>query len=137
MKSQRANNYYAARCDCSSGKRILIQMHRKILGIIGKIEFHADHINNNGLDNRKNNLRSCTSGQNQMNKRKWSGCSSKYKGVCWHKRIKKWGVSIQKNREPTHVGYFNTESEAALAYNEKAKELFGEFANLNNIKTER
>ena len=59
---------------------------------------------------------------------------SRYKGVCWHKRKKKWCVSICKSGKRAYLGPFDNETEAALAYDQKAKELFGEFAYLNFAK---
>ena len=57
--------------------------------------------------------------------------SSKYKGVTWHKMGKKWVAAIQLNRKQYHLGHFSNEIDAARAYDEKAKELHGEFAYLN------
>lgn len=69
-----------------------------------------------------------------MNRKKNKNDSSKFKGVSWHKRNKKWAVRIQKDKIRTHLGYFNSEIEAAKCYNRAAKDLFGEFANLNKIE---
>jgi len=57
--------------------------------------------------------------------------TSKYKGVCWDKRNKKWGVTIQANKKKYHLGYFKDEIDAAKAYDKKAKKLHGQFACLN------
>lgn len=93
---------------------------------------HADHINNDGLDNQRHNLRTATQSQNLMNTRKTlSPTSSKYKGVCWHKRAKKWMASIKINRTPQYLGLFIKEIDAAKAYDAAAKHLFGSFAHLN------
>jgi hypothetical protein len=54
-------------------------------------------------------------------------------GVSWYTRIGKWTAQIQKNKKKIFMGYFENEHEAAIAYNVKAVELFGEFANLNKI----
>lgn len=61
------------------------------------------------------------------------GYTSKYKGVGWWARDSNWRTKIGFMGKTIHVGYFNTEEEVALAYNAKAKELFGEFAHLNTI----
>ena len=91
----------------------------------------VDHINHNGLDNRKQNLRLCTHAQNQKNTRPRSGGTSKYKGVHWEKTKKKFRAKIMYNRKSIHLGYFDDEIAAAKAYDKKAKELFGEYAYLN------
>lgn len=91
----------------------------------------VDHKNHNTLDNRKENLRKSTHQQNCFNTRKHKDAvHSKYKGVTKQRR---WRARIRHNYKLIHLGYFNTEEEAALAYNEKAKQLFGEFANLNQV----
>lgn len=90
----------------------------------------VDHINHDCLDNRKSNLRICTHAENARNKRPVIG-TSKYKGVYWDKTNKKWEAHIRKGKDVKYLGQFKCEKKAALAYNEKAKELFGEFAYLN------
>lgn len=107
-----------------------IYMHRKIMNPPRNMEIH--HINHNGLDNRKANLRICTPQQNHSNRRKFKG-KSKYKGVYWKKLQKQWFAQITSGGKTKHLGYFAIEEEAARAYDKKAKELFGEFARLNNV----
>jgi len=107
----------------------MIRMHRLILK--AQKGQQVDHINGNGLDNRKDNLRFCTSSQNYQNSRKRKNCSSKYKGVWWHKQSKKWQTGIVLNYKNYHLGYFTNEIEAAKAYDLTAAEFFGEFARLN------
>lgn len=79
------------------------------------------------------NVRWVTTQQNQMNKGSWKNSTSKYKGVCWDKKTKKWRASIQKDREVIYLGQFIDEKDAAIVYNKAALELFGEYANLNII----
>ena len=67
-----------------------------------------------------------------MNRRKQTG-TSRFKGVCWHKKAGKWQAKIQHNFVRIRLGLFSSEEDAARAYNRKAKELFGEFAKLNEI----
>ena len=111
-------------------KRIL--MHRLIMNALD-CNLEIDHINRNKLHNRKINLRACSHKENSMNVTKSKGTSSKYKGVYLDKRINKTyirsGVKIDGIRK--HIGYYNTEIEAAIAYDVEAKKIFGEFANLN------
>lgn len=108
-----------------------VMMHIFLLGKKeGKV---IDHINGNGLDNRRKNLRFCSIAENVRNAHRTCG-KSKYKGVSWHKYGKKWRAEIRYDYKATYLGYFDTEEQAALAYNSKALELFGEFACLNIIK---
>ncbi len=124
--------YYAIRTIWKSdGKRYTIRMHREIMQAQKGQEI--DHRNGDGLDNQRVNLRFCTHAQNIQNSRKLKNCSSKYKGVCWYKRDKVWIAYIRPNRKQIHLGYYQKEIKAAEAYNRKASELFGEFANLNII----
>ncbi|NQT02028.1 MAG: HNH endonuclease [Planctomycetes bacterium] len=119
------NTFYAYRNE--SYKKIA--MHHEIMNAPKGMV--VDHIDGNGLNNRKSNLRICTQAQNNQNKRPKRNCSSKYKGVSFHKFSKKWEVQIACNKKREHVGRFDDEIEAALAYDRKAGELFGEFAYLN------
>jgi hypothetical protein len=103
-------------------------MHRQITGAAAGLV--VDHIDNDGLNNRRSNLRICTIKQNSRNSRSPGG-ASRYKGVSRDKRHKKWRVKIICNGKRISVGYFANEIKAALAYDEHAKELFGEYAYLN------
>ena len=106
------------------------RVHRKILGLFPNDGLEVDHINHNGLDNRRCNLRVCTRQQNQMNKRAMKG-SSKFKGVFWHSHAKKWGACITLQGRNKYIGVFISEIDAARAYDRYAAEHFGEFAYLN------
>jgi len=112
-------------------KRIVIKMHRQILKVPSRI--FVDHINHNGLDNRKANLRPATRTQNNRNRRKVSkaGFHSKYKGLTWYKHQNRWAVRIMADRKSIFLGYFQNEINAAKAYDTAARKYFGEFANLN------
>jgi hypothetical protein len=107
-----------------------IKMHRQILDIPeGKF---VDHINHNGLDNRKANLRIVTKMQNNWNRRKRLGIySSQYKGVTLLKRRGKWQSRIVYKDKEIFIGNFDDEASAARAYDAKAREVYGEFAALN------
>ena len=91
----------------------------------------VDHINHNGLDNRRSNLRICTTAQNARNCRPYAGKKVKYKGVSFNKSRKKFRVFIRYGEVSFNLGYFDDEVEAARAYDKKAKELFKEYAYLN------
>lgn len=89
-----------------------------------------DHINHDTLDNRKANLRTCNKFENQRHQRTKTG-TSKYKGVSWDKNRNKWTANIMSDYKEKKIGRFDSEIEAAKAYDEKAKELHGEFAFTN------
>lgn len=86
-----------------------------------------DHINGDKLDNRVENLRPATPTQQLWNKPKKEGCSSRYKGVHWHKGTKKWHANIRINGKKVHLGSFDNEDEAGEAFNLKARQIHGEF----------
>lgn len=128
------NNFYAYRSKKKNGKQKNTLMHRQILNVTKK-EIQIDHINGNGLDNRIANLRICSHLQNCRNKRVSMRIKhSKFKGVGFHKSAKnKIRAYIMHNGKQKHLGYFPSEKSAALAYNKSAMELFGLFANLNDV----
>lgn len=104
-----------------------VRLHNLLVGT--KLVDHAD---GNGLNNRRTNLRPCTFAQNQANQRKQAGTKSRYKGVRPPGNGRpRWGCEIEHRGQRYYVGTFDTEVEAALAYDRKALELFGEFARLN------
>ena len=124
--------YYASTNIIRNGRRSQIAMHRLIMGEPKGL--CVDHANQDTLDNQKLNLRVCTKSQNAQNATKWSVASSKYKGVSWSKQKKAWEVYINHNKQRTRLGFFGNEIDAAMAYNAKATELFGEFANINVLQ---
>lgn len=108
-----------------------VLMHKFLTGFD-----RTDHANRNGLDNRRVNLRDCTQSQNQANSKptiSYGGkpTSSKFKGVKRCASTGRWMVAVTKDRKSHWVGRFDNEIDAALAYDAKAKELFGEFARTN------
>lgn len=123
------NIFYAVTKIKLNNKWTNLSMHRLILN--AKLHEQTDHRDRNGLNNQRYNIRKCNHSQNMMNSKSHKGSSSKYKGVAWHKREKKWMAQIKVNNKQTHLGYFNLEVEAGRAYDKKAKELHGEFVRLN------
>jgi hypothetical protein len=122
--------YYASRSVCHKGKESTVKMHREILKVADP-KILIDHKDHDGLNNQKYNIRTCTSSENQMNKKAVVGSSSKYIGVCWHKKDKKWQAAISVNKKQKYLGQFDCPIKAAIARDKKAIELHGEFANLN------
>jgi len=120
-----ADRFYALRD--AGGKAI--RMHREIVDIPPGLV--CDHRNHDTLDNRKSNLRICTQAQNSYNQLPRDGGTSRYKGVRWHKDHCKWETSIKHKGRAIHIGYYDYEADAAIAYDDMAVELFGEFACLN------
>lgn len=119
--------YYAVRAGSRRNvKRVNLRMHCVIMK-----SKNIDHIDGNSLNNQKSNLRPATQSQNSVNVSKKKGCSSIYKGVYFNKPFQKWCAQIRINKKKTHIGYFSNEKDAAIAYDIKAKETFGEYAKLN------
>ena len=106
-----------------------ISMHRIIMDAIKGQE--VDHINGDSLDNRRINLRLANRFENNQNSSLRKDNTSGYKGVAFYKAGNKWIAYIGTGKKLRHIGYFTTAKEAARAYNQKAKELFGEFAKEN------
>lgn len=119
------NTYYAK--TWVAGENKTISMHRLILG---NSELVTDHIDGDGLNNTRKNLRRCTRQQNGRNQvvRTYPGKASRYKGVFLDR---KWKAQITVNGKYKFLGRFENEIDAAHAYDKAAKELFGEFARLN------
>jgi hypothetical protein len=111
---------------------VVVVMHRLVIDAPDGTE--VDHINGNKLDNRRCNLRLATSSENHCNRAKYVGTySSQFKGVSWHSASRLWRAQIKVNRRAMHIGYFRTEVDAAIAYNEAAQKHHGAFASLNNV----
>jgi len=122
--------FYAVRGIWIKGTYKAIRMHRQILNPPPNKE--VDHINGDGLDNRRCNLRISTRSQNGANQRaQQREKTSQYKGVRWCKEVQKYRAYIKVNGRQKHLGYFNSEEVAAQVYNKFATEYFGEFARLN------
>jgi hypothetical protein len=111
-------------------KRLTISMHREIIDV--PEDMFIDHINHNGLDNRRANLRPATPAQNSRNARyPKTNKSSKYRGVWYNKQNQKWRSVITVNRKKKQLGYFNSARDAAIAYDRAAKKYHKKFAITN------
>ena len=118
-------NAYASGDEPHSRKREY--MHRVILGL-GPDDPHVDHVNGDGLDNRRANLRLATQRQNMGNMRPRGGVS-RFKGVVRHRQ--RWMANIRDHGRRRYLGTFIDETAAARAYDQAAREIFGPFARLN------
>lgn len=123
-------NGYASTNIRINSKYKKFNFHRMIMDIEDS-KVCVDHINHNTLDNRRSNLRLVTCHQNAMNRKSHKNTLSIFKGISFRKDCKKWQARIMYNYKLIHLGLFESEIEAAKAYDQKAKELFGEFAFLN------
>jgi hypothetical protein len=131
MYDSHTKKYYARCHQRIDGKDKTVLIHRIIMGAKkGEI---VDHINGNTLDNRRQNLRICTNAENCRNKKIHSDNQNGFKGIRKHKNF--WQAKVTKDYKDYYAGSFKTPLEAAIAYNKKAKELFGEFAKLNVISS--
>lgn len=125
----------AARWVRDGGGRTLEYMHRTILA--RKLDRplrpgeEVDHIDGNPLNNRRANLRPATSAQNKRNSRVYANNASGYKGVFWDKWGRRWRAQIRENGHIRHIGYFYSRIDAAHAYDDAARRLYGPYAALN------
>jgi hypothetical protein len=125
------NDFYAVRFIDEAGKFSKISsMHREIMG--NPEGYLVDHRNNNALDNRMANLRPATRSQNACNKlKRRTDTTSKYRGVCWREDKRKWQAKIYYQKKEIFLGYFDSEIDAAKAYDAAALKHHREFARLN------
>lgn len=112
------------------GTRGHVLMHRLVLGISDR-RIHVDHVDGDGLNNVRSNLREASDAQNAANRRKQRGFTSRFKGVFWHKGRGHWVARIKVNGKHSYLGSFATEEDAAASYDRAAVVAFGEFARLN------
>ncbi len=133
------SKWYASRCQYigkikGKHKSKHLYMHNFLVGVIPKGKM-IDHINGDGLDNRKCNLRICTKQENGRNRAKHAGnTKNKYKGVYRYRGEKKFTVRIViKKGKQIILGAYADEQEAAMAYNMAALKHFRQFARLNFI----
>ena len=118
--------YYAQRAVRVGKKWTSVMMHREIIKVGD--DMVVDHINHNGLDNRKANLRAATIAQNAWNRRR---SKSRFMGMRWDKQMRRWQVVVSHQGKREHIGYFDDKIKAARAYDRAARKYHGEFAVLN------
>lgn len=128
----KGDGWYACRNVTISYKprkqRTSLLMHRVIMNFPNK---SIDHINRNSLDNRKCNLRICTHSQNNANAVIRKNNTSGLKGVSWNKYHNCWEAYVHHNFKKIRIGYFKDKIKAGIAFDKKAKQLFGDYALLN------
>jgi hypothetical protein len=125
----RGRCWYATRKIRIDGKLIQQHLHRLLLD--AQPGEDVDHINGDGLDNQRNNIRLCTRSQNVANSGLRSTNTSGYKGVSWYSRYNKWMASIAINHKHITLGYFNNPQDAARVYDNAAQKYYSAFAKTN------
>lgn len=122
-------NVYAQRHVIVNGQRTTQSLHRFLLNDPEGLQ--VDHVNGDGLDNRRENIRLCSHAENGRNRKPQSGGSSAFNGVYWHKLACKWVAQINVAGKRYSLGLFQKEEDAAKAYDAAAINLFGAFARTN------
>lgn len=137
MKNDGIRTVYARRYVMAGKRRQrIIHMHREILK--APHGYHVDHVDGDGINNVRSNLRLANNQENGMNRRKsetiaGKKATSRFKGVSWRKHERRWVAKIKHDGKQTTLGYFKSEEDAAMAYNAAATEFFGEYANTNPV----
>lgn len=124
----RSEHFYK---DCGKRTSKKVYMHRYILGATKGV--YVDHINGDGLDNTRCNIRICTQSENNANRKKGKG-TSKYKGVSWSKKEKKWIAYVKENGRTIRLGRSECEESCAKMYNNFMEERYGEYFLANNVE---
>lgn len=120
---------YARRYPTVSGRRVSVCMHRLILS--APEGFEVDHIDGDGLNNQRSNLRICKHAQNCRNQKRCRDSRTGLKGVDFHRRLRKYRARITHDYKVMHLGFFDTAEQACAAYNKAALQIHGEFARPN------
>ena len=128
---RRHNRYYFRTKAYFDGVYRVMKLHRYIMGCKYMDGTVIDHINNNTLDNRKSNMRFCTQKENARNKRRETRNNSGYKGAKIDKKSGKYVATIKYEQKNYHLGSYFDIIDAATAYDDVARLLFGEFALVN------
>jgi len=124
-----SHGYAKRRATLALRMSLMIYMHRLLMGAIQGQE--VDHINMNTLDNRRENLRLCTSSQNKGNAKRRTDNTSGFRGVSFYRRDGNWTAQLVVRGQYLYLGRHATATEAARAYDKAARKHFGEFARLN------
>lgn len=122
----RTNGPYAVTVVYGGGSQQSIFMHKLITGYP-----MTDHVDHDGLNNQRSNLRPATRPQNMHNRQAAIRGASRYKGVCWVKKRGHWRADIRKDGKKVYLGAFATEEAAARAYDDAARVIHGSYALLN------
>lgn len=118
--------FYGFRSQRLNGKQKGTLLHRFIMN--EPVGMSVDHIDGNTMNNQCNNLRVCNQSQNNANQHgAKKGSKSGHKGVYWHKSANKWSAEVVYEKKKHYLGVFKNKLDAVEAYNQKAKELHGEF----------
>jgi hypothetical protein len=129
--AKNGRNLYAIRSYwLPDGTQRTITLHRMVMPLPDGMR--VDHIDGNGLDCRRQNLRGATHQQNLWGRKRNKNNKSGYKGVSWDKRARRWKASITVNGRTIPLGLFDDPAEGGRAYDAAALEHFGEFARLNS-----
>lgn len=123
------NTWYATRALRRTGPGRLVSMHQIIYPAPPGMKI--DHIDGDGLNNRRANLRHCTNVENCRNQGIARNNRSGFKGVSWYPNYGKWVATVWDGQRKVFLGYYADPVEAARAYDAKARELFGAFARPN------
>jgi hypothetical protein len=123
---------YVAATPYRDGRTTTVRLHRLLMAPGPGL--WVDHINGDGLDNRRANLRAVTRGQNAINRRTGTNNTSGFKGVSWHPEMKRWRADISVGGKRRHLGTFARPEEAAAAYNAAALTAWGPLARLNTLE---
>jgi len=115
--------------ECKNRKRKLVMMHRIITKAPSDKE--VDHIDMNGFNNTRSNLRISSKSQNGMNRKPRKNKTSKYKGVSWHIHHDKWQARISCRKKLIHLGFYKKEKDAAIAYDTASLKFHGKFSRTN------
>jgi hypothetical protein len=121
--------WYARSSTHRDGKNVHVLMHVLLMGVRG-----VDHVNRDGLDNRRVNLRQASQSENLANSGKHRSMTSRFKGVFFDRPAGRWRAQIKKSGRPIFLGRFESEECAAVAYNAAAFELFGSYARVNAVE---
>lgn len=127
------HTYYAHRTTGYGPSKKLVQLHREIMNTPAGV--YVDHVNGDGLDCRRINMRHATASENARNTSKRSDNTSGFKGVSYVKNRSMWEARIKVNQRQYFLGHFQAPEDAARAYDEAARKYFGEFARTNEGET--